>query len=350
MNAANESNRRPTVVDALPKAETHLHLEGSVRPDTAIELAKRHEITLKRESVLSRYKYKDFNGFIQTFKWVTSYLQTPDDYALITQRLCEELLSQNVVYAEVTISAGVMLRRSQDIEANVQAIRAVADSVPFSRLKILFILDAARQFGHEEALKVAIAAGHLQKLGVVAFGMGGDELAFPTEHFRPAFDHARREGLRIVCHAGEIGASQLVREAVSILGAERIGHGIAVMNDPVLAEWLQTRRIVLENCPTSNLCTGALANQIGKPEATLQDHPLPAFLQRGLLVTLSTDDPALFHTNLLTEYSKAASLGLTNQQLVALAEQSYQSAFLAPEEKQKYVSAFRVAAKSAGLV
>lgn len=350
MNTTNTNPRIPTVVDSLPKAETHLHLEGSIRPDTAVELARRHDIALKRESVVGRYTYKDFNGFIQTFKWVTSYLQSPEDYAYITQKLCEELLAQNVVYAEVTISAGVMLRRTQDVEANVQAIRAVADSVPFSRLRMVFILDAARQFGHEEALKVAIAAGRLQKLGVVAFGMGGDELAFPTEHFRPAFDHARHEGLRIVCHAGEIGGPALVREAVSILGAQRIGHGIAVMKDPELAEWLQTRRIVLENCPTSNLCTGALAVQTGKSDATLADHPLPAFLKRGLLVTLSTDDPALFHTDLLTEYSKAASLGLTNAQLVSLAEQSYQSAFLSPEDKLKYVSDFRAAAKSAGLV
>jgi aminodeoxyfutalosine deaminase len=342
--------RTPTIVDALPKAETHVHLEGSIRPDTAVELASRHQVALKRESVLARYSYKDFNGFLQAFKWVTSYLQTPEDYALITQKFAEELLAQNVVYAEVTISAGVMLRRSQSIEANLQAIRSIADSVPFGRLKMVFILDAARQFGHEEAMKVAIEAGRLQKLGVVAFGMGGDELAFPTEHFRPAFDHARREGLRLVCHAGEVGGPALIREAVTLLGAERIGHGIAAMNDASLADWLLTRRITLENCPTSNLYTGALAKQLGKSEASIQDHPLPAFLRRGLLVTLSTDDAALFHTDLLTEYSKVASLGLTNAELIHLAEQGYQTSFLPPEQKQKYVSDFRAAAKSAGLV
>jgi aminodeoxyfutalosine deaminase len=342
--------RNPTVIDALPKAETHVHLEGSIRPGTAVELASRHQVALKHESVLTRYSYKDFNGFLQTFKWVTSYLQTPEDYALITKKFAEELLAQNVVYAEVTISAGVMLRRSQSIEANMQAIRSVADSVPFNRLKLVFILDAARQFGHEEALKVAIEAGRLQRLGVVGFGMGGDELAFRTEHFRPAFDHARREGLRIVCHAGEVGGPELIREAVTLLGAERIGHGIAAINDSSLADWLLTRHITLENCPTSNLCTGALAKQLGKPEVSLQDHPLPAFIKRGLLVTLSTDDAALFHTDLLSEYSKASSMGLTNAQLVQLAETSYQTSFLPPEQKQKYVSDFRAAAKSAGLV
>jgi aminodeoxyfutalosine deaminase len=344
------SSRIPTVVDQLPKAETHVHLEGSIRPDTAVGLAARHEVALKHDSVIARYSYKDFNGFLQTFKWVTSYLQAPEDYALITRKFAEELLAQNVVYAEVTISAGVMLRKSQNIEANLQAIRAVADSVPFERLKMVFILDAARQFGHEEALKVALEAGRLQKYGVVGFGMGGDELAFPTEHFRPAFDHARREGLRIVCHAGEVGGPALIREAVTLLGAERIGHGIAAMNDESLADWLITRHITLENCPTSNLCTGALAKQLAKIEVALEDHPLPAFIKRGISVTLSTDDPALFHTDLFSEYSKAAAIGVTNSQLVQLAETAYQTSFLPPEQKQTYLSDFRAAAKSAGLV
>lgn len=347
----NAPARKPSAVDALPKAETHVHLEGSIRPDTAVELAARHHVALKRESVIARYSYKDFMGFLQTFKWVTGYLQDPEDYALMTEKFCEEQVAQNVVYAEVTISAGVMLRKNQSIEKNMHAIRAMADSLRFcNKLKLVFILDAARQFGADEAMKVAIDAGHLQKLGVVAFGMGGDELAFPTADFRPAFDHARRENLRIVCHAGEVGGPDLIREAVTMLGAERIGHGIATMKDPSLADWLLTRHITLENCPTSNLCTGALAKQLGKPAATLEEHPLAQFLRRGILTTLSTDDAALFHTDLLTEYSKAASLGLSTAELVRLAEMSYETSFLPPEQKQKYLTAFRDAAKSAGLV
>ena len=180
--------------------------------------------------------------------------------------------------------------------------------------------------------------------------MGGDELSFPAANFRPAFDLARNEGLRIVCHAGEIGGPESVREAMEILGAERIGHGIAVMNDPALAESLATRRVVLENCPTSNLCTGALAKQIGKPDASLADHPLRQISCAGLAVTLSTDDPALFHTDLLTEYSRAASLGLSRQQLLQLAEQSFSAAFLPPLEKRQLLEDFRSAAKTAGLL
>jgi aminodeoxyfutalosine deaminase len=122
------------------------------------------------------------------------------------------------------------------------------------------------------------------------------------------------------------------------------------MNDPALADWLITRHVTLENCPTSNLCTGALAKQLGKPEAALEDHPLPAFVKRGIPVTLSTDDAALFHTDLLTEYSKAAAIGVTNEQLVKLIDTAYQTSFLPPDQKQKYLNDFRAAAKSAGLV
>jgi aminodeoxyfutalosine deaminase len=342
--------RQPTAIDALPKAELHVHLEGTIRPETAVELAARHGVKLKPEDVTARYNYSDFTGFLEAFKWVTSYLRTPDDYALITRRLAEELLRQNVVYAEVSVSAGVMLRRMQNAEANLTAVQETAASVPFARLRLAWILDATRQFGADAAVEVARCASQLQRLGVVAFGLGGDELAGPTVNFRPAFDHARNAGLRLVCHAGEIGGPELVREAIDLLGAERIGHGIAAMRDPALAEFLAARRIPLELCPTSNLCTGALAKQTGNRAATLKEHPLAAFLKKGLTVTLSTDDPAMFHTDLLTEYSNAASLGLSSQQLAQLAEQSISVSFLPPIDKRQMLDDFRAVAKSAGLL
>jgi len=347
---ATQTTRQPTVLDALPKAELHLHLEGSIRPETAVELAGRHGIEITVAEVTARYNYSNFAGFIDSFKWVTSFLRDPEDYALITRKLLEELVRQNVVYAEITISAGVMLRRMQNVEANFTAIREAAESVLFRHIRTAWIFDAARQFGPEAAMEVARWATKLNRAGVIAFGMGGDELAFPAVNFRPAFDLARGEGLRLLCHAGEVGGPESVREAVDILGAERIGHGIAVMHDAALAESLATRRIVLENCPSSNLCTGALAKQTAKPNAALADHPLKKLLEGGSLVTLSTDDPAMFHTDLLTEYSHAASTGLSKEQLLQLAEQSFSAAFLPPIEKRQLLDDFRAAAKSAILL
>jgi aminodeoxyfutalosine deaminase len=342
--------RPPTIVDALPKAELHLHLEGSIRPETAVELAARHGTKLTKEEVAARYRYTGFAGFIDTFKWVTSFLRDPQDYALITRRLLEELVRQNVVYAEIIVSAGVMLRRMQNIDANFAAIREISQVVSFNRLRTAWIFDAVRQFDADAAKEVARCAAKLHSSGVVAFGMGGDELSLPTANFRAAFDLARDAGLHIVCHAGEIGGPAYVREAIEILGAERIGHGIAVMNDPALAEFLAMRRIVLEICPTSNVSTGALARQLGKSQASLADHPLPKFIERGIPVTLSTDDPGLFHTDLLTEYSHAVSLGLSNKQLLQLAQQSFDAAFLSPLEKRQLHEQFQSAAKAAGLL
>jgi aminodeoxyfutalosine deaminase len=350
----NQKTRKSTVVDNLPKAELHLHLEGSIRPETAIELAARHGTNLTIEEVAARYRYSDFMGFIEAFKWVTSFLRDPEDYALITRRLAEELIRQNVVYAEITISAGVMLRRMQNIEANfaaiVQASVEASKGAPLRNFRTAWIFDATRQFGADAAMEAARWAAKLRRSGVVAFGMGGDELALPAQDFGPAFDFARGEGLRIVCHAGEIGGPDAVRDAVEILGAERIGHGIAVMRDDALAESLAARGVVLEVCPTSNLATGALAKQIGKARATMAEHPLAKFHKMGLPVVLSTDDPAMFHTDLLSEYAHAAAMGLSGSELLQLAEQSFTAAFLPPNEKRQMLEDFRAAAKSAVLL
>src|SRR5271165_1570621 len=194
-----ELTRQPTIIDNLPKAELHLHLEGSIRPETAVELAARHGTKLTVEEVAARYSYSNFAGFIDTFKWITSFLRAPDDYALITRRLLEELQRQNVVYAEITVSAGVMLRRMQEVEANFAAIRETSQIVSFNRLRTAWIFDAARQFGADSAKEVARWACKLHKSGVIALGMGGDELAFPAVNFRAAFDLAREEGLHILC-------------------------------------------------------------------------------------------------------------------------------------------------------
>jgi aminodeoxyfutalosine deaminase len=344
------ASRPLTILDSLPKAELHVHLEGSIRPETAVELAARQHRALSLDELSARYSFTDFAGFIESFKWITSLLRDPKDYAIVTRRLLEELIRQNVVYAEITVSAGVMLLRKQSIEANLAAICETAQNLRFEPIRVAWILDCVRQFGPGPAMQIARIAARFQASGIVGFGMGGDELAVAAADFRPSFDFARNQGLHVVCHAGEIGGPQSVREAVELLGAERIGHGIAVMHDRSLAESLAARQIALENCVTSNVATGALAKQTGNTRATVADHPLKKLLDVGALATLSTDDPAMFSTDLLTEYSRAASLGLSSQQLLHLAEQSFLSAFLSSADKRSYIENFRSAAKSVALL
>ena len=330
------------VLRALPKAELHLHLEGSIRPRTAVELAARHGVDLTEAAARRRYRYSDFLGFLAAFNWVAGFLREPEDYALITRRLAEELLAQGVVYAEIITAVGVMLWQRQDAAANFAAIAEAAQEFEARGLTIRWLPDAAWQLGADAALAVARRVVRWRGMGVIGFGMGGDELAFDYREFRPAFDLAAEHGLRRTAHAGEVGPPEKVRDAIELLGAERIGHGIATMNDPALAELLVERCIPLEVCPTSNLRTGALARQVSMARPTLADHPLGRLVAAGVPVTLSTDDPAMFHTDLVSEYANCTSLlGLSAAETLGLVEAGFHHAFLPASEKQALVQRFR---------
>ena len=332
------------LISAIPKAELHLHLEGSIEPATAVELAARHGVAISEEEVRERYAPGDFAKFLEGFKWVTSFLQAPDDYALITERLAEQLLAQNVVYAEVTLSIGVMLLRKQDPLANFAAIRAAAKNYESRGLRMQFIFDAVRQFGARAAEEVVSLASQCVPEGVTAFGIGGDELALPAKDFVRVYERAGAAGLGRLIHAGEIGNASAIQEAVAILGVTRVGHGIAAMNDSRVMDFLAQRGITLELCPTSNIRTGALARQLGKSSARIEEHPLKLFFDRGILVALSTDDPAMFETTLLSEYALAArTMGMQADALVRVAEMGFENSFLSVETKARYLKSLRAA-------
>ena len=322
----------------MPKAELHLHLEGSIEPATAVRLAARHGTLITEQEVRERYSPGDFTKFLEAFKWVTSFLRTPADHALITERLAEQLLSQNVVYAEVTLSIGVMLLRKQDGLANFAAIREAAKKYESRGLQVQFIFDAVRQFGVAAAEEVVRLASKCVRENVVAFGIGGDELASPAKDFVGVYERAGSAGLGLLIHVGEIGSPASVKEAVELLGVTRIGHGIAAVNDQSVMDFLMERKITLELCPTSNIRTGALARQIGKPSARLEEHPLKMFFDRGLQITLSTDDPAMFETTLLGEYAHAHdAMRMSSTSLVRIAKMGFENAFLSDEAKAHYL-------------
>jgi aminodeoxyfutalosine deaminase len=323
MNAQPFSKR----VAALPKAELHLHLEGAIQPATVCALTARHGVNVSEEEVRRRYAYQNFIEFLEAFKWVTSFLRDPQDYALIAHDLGEQLLAQHVVYAEVTISVGVMLLRKQRPVANFEAIVSAAKEFEHRGLRMNFVFDTVRQFGADPAMRVVQAAKQCQSRAIVAFGMGGDELSVATEEFRSVYDSAAELGLHRLIHAGEIGGPEKIREAVELLGAERIGHGIAAIHDRGLMDLLAERRIALEICPQSNVRTGALALQMRLGEVRVEDHPLPTLFRHGIPVVLSTDDPAMFHTTLLEEYESARRMGLNDHELERLADMSFEYAF-----------------------
>jgi len=334
----------------LPKAELHLHLEGTMEPATVVALAGKYGDLLIEGAVAARYAARDFAAFIEAYKWVTSYLRAPADYALVARRMCEQLLAQNIVYAEITLSVGVMLLRKQDVAANFAAIREAGAPFEHRGLRLQWIFDAVRQFGPAAAREVARCAVDLRGAGVIAFGMGGDELALPAAHFRDVYEYAAAHGLHRLVHAGEIGGPDSVRDAVKILGVERIGHGIAAAADPELMALLAERSIGLELCPTSNLCTGALARYLGRPEVRLAEHPLPRLFRAGIPISISTDDPAMFSTTLNAEYATLEQMGLSGEEILRISEGAFRGAFLPKEEKVALLQNFSAQAAPLGLL
>jgi adenosine deaminase/aminodeoxyfutalosine deaminase len=296
-------------IAAMPKAELHLHLEGSIEPETLHELDPSRDFT-------NLYRYADFDAFLKTFGVVGKLLRGPQDYALITRRLLERLHAQNVGYAEIIVAAGVVLWKEQDFGPIFDAISAAAAESP---VRVRWILDAVRQFGTEHVLRVAELAAARQKQGVVAFGIGGSEERGPAELFTDAFAFARGEGLHVVAHAGESAGPESIWAALA-LGVERIGHGIAAVADAKLMAHLRENNIPLEICVTSNLVTGVVKR--------LEDHPVRRLYDAGVPITLNTDDPAMFRCTLEGEYRLAKdAFGFTEDELKGIAENGFRYAF-----------------------
>src|SRR5438128_3686125 len=232
----------------LPKAELHLHLEGSITPATLVELRSRHGRQSSLAKAEALYQFTDFMGFLMAFKTLTDDLQTPADYELITYRLMERLKVENVLHAEVYVSVGVCLWRKQDFNAIFEGLdRGRRKGERDFGVSLLWIFDAVRQFGPGAAREVFGAAVRHREREVVAIGIGGDEQKGPPELFREAYAYAADHGLRLTAHAGENAGSESVWGALN-LRAERIGHGLAAAQDPELVEELATRQVPLEIC------------------------------------------------------------------------------------------------------
>jgi aminodeoxyfutalosine deaminase len=296
----------------MPFAELHLHLEGAIEPETLREI----DPSLTREEIAAETSYTDFAGFIRSYVWVNRKLRSPAHYAIATRRLFEHLQTQDVTYAEVTLSAGVVLWKKQDLAAVFDAVNREAARAP---LTVRWILDATRQWGAEAAAPVFDFAADRQSEGVVAIGIGGIESEGPALWYRDLYAKARDRGLRLTAHAGETTGPASVWEALEI-GAERIGHGIRAIEDPALVQHLCDRQIPLEVCITSNVRTGSVAS--------VADHPVRKLFDAGVPIILNTDDPALFECTLQSEFTLASrEFGFSEAELQSVADNARKFAF-----------------------
>jgi aminodeoxyfutalosine deaminase len=320
----------------LPKAELHLHLEGTVSPETLVVLSARHDATpLTLAEARAMYVYTDFAHFLHTFKLVCDRLQTPEDYALIAHEMMLSLAAQGVVHAEVYIAWGNILVRKPHlrVEDVMQAVDATR--IEFEKEhrapSVLWIADANRHWGPDHIGQVfRLAAGlRVRFPSIVGVGIGGDEVSGPVASFRKEYVEAKEAGLRLTAHAGEatgkIQGPLEIRAALE-MGVERIGHGVAAQYDAELVEILAQRGVPVEINVTSNLLTGSCSS--------LHEHPLPGYLKSGVLCNLNSDDPAMFGSNCLEEYILVQkTFGIDPAGMKVLARNSINATFLGHEKQ-----------------
>jgi aminodeoxyfutalosine deaminase len=324
----------------LPKAELHLHLEGTIAPATLVELSARHDaVPLTHHDAEALYRFSDFTEFIESFKAVTRRLRDPEDYEIAAWHMMEQLAAQGVVHAEVFISVGVIYmwrnfdpRCFEPIFAGLERSRERAARE--LGLSLFWIFDAVRHFTVEEADRVFRKAAEMREHypSIVAIGLGGDERRSGSEPFRHLYARAQSAGLRLTNHAGETTGPEAIWEALSI-GSERIGHALSAIQDEKLLQELKARsaRAALELNPTSNVRTGVCPS--------FAAHPLRRYFDRGLLVTLNSDDPAFFASDLANEFLLAhTQQGFTRDELRQLAVNSFRASFLPESEKAAWLA------------
>jgi adenosine deaminase/aminodeoxyfutalosine deaminase len=324
----------PTWLRNLPKVELHLHLEGSTEPETLVALSRRHDTApLTLADARALYTYKDFQGFMESYKAMSARLKTPEDYELITYEMIRSLAAQGVVHAEVYISFGILYYWKQaNIEPYMEAVeRARIRGEAEFGTTIYWLIDAVRHFGADEAARVFRKAAELraQYPSIIGIGIGGDEARGPAILFKELYAEARAAGLRLTAHAGETGGPidgpASIWAAINI-GAERIGHGLAAQHDDELMQVLAERQIPIEINVTSNIRTGCCTSYAA--------HPLRDYFDSGLMVTLNSDDPPMFGANLLDEYILAHDrYNFTLEQLRELAANAVEASFLPAHRK-----------------
>ena len=326
-------------VQRMPKVELHVHLEGSIRPQTLAELAERNQVDLPA-GVAAIYNFSDFPGFLEAYMRCAACLCTQEDFERVTYEFLADEAAQGIRYCEAFLSSMQHLQRDFDFECIMRGIQAGYQQARDEYgIRMGVIFDHGRQFGTTAGLEVLERALATRHFGVIGLSIGGDEVNYPPELFAELFRRAREAGLRLTAHAGEVCGPGSVWGAIRTLGVSRVGHGIHAIEDPALLEYLRGGEIYLDICPTSNLRTGAVPS--------LQAHPVRRLFDAGVPITLSSDDPALFQTNLVEEYLLLAEcFSFTREELWQISLNGVRASFLPVEEKATLERDFREALAS----
>lgn len=324
-------NQLITRLQAMPKAEIHVHVEGATDAETFYEIAQRNRIKLPTQSLedwQNFFEFRDFSHFIEVYTTAVKCLKTPEDYAFMIEQFYKRQAEENILYSEAFLSASFMIQKFQDDEI-LAAIAAgsTAGQAKYG-VQINLIPDIGREFPESQNRVLELALKGKERGLFIGLGIGGLEIGYPPELFTHTFTEATRQGLRIVAHAGEAVGPESIWGAINALKAERIGHGIRCLDAPELVKFLQQQQIPIEVSPQSNYCLGVVKR--GQP------HPIRAMVDAGLYCTVNSDDPAMFSTSLTHEYATLAQQGFQWEELWQLSLNTLESTFLDEAEKNKY--------------
>ncbi|MDX1384536.1 MAG: adenosine deaminase [Thermoanaerobaculia bacterium] len=322
----------------MPKAELHVHLEGSLRPATLLHLARKNRVPLPAddlEGIRRWFRFPSFEQFIEIYITCSRCLRDGEDFYLLAQDFLAEQAVQNVLYTAVHFTISTHIWNGADGEEIRAALsQAIAEGESRHGVRMRLIPDIVRNLEPERADATVEWALADRDAHVVALGMGGMERGHSSAPFRRHFDAARAGGLHCVAHAGETGGADSIREALEHCGAERIGHGIRAIDDPALTAELAARGTPLEICPSSNVALGNAAS--------IEEHPVDRLLAAGVQVSIGSDDPPLFDTNLTREYVRLhRAFGYDAERLAELSLAAVRHSFLPAEEKEALEHRFR---------
>lgn len=321
-----------TFISGLPKAELHVHLQGAASVPTVLELARRHPeagVPTDEADLTAFYNFTDFAHFIEVYISVNNLVRSADDVRSLVEGLGRDLVAVGVRYAEVTVTPDSHLLMGIEPDGLAEALdlgrrRVLADH----GIELGWIFDIPGELGLESGMRTIEWAETYLPPQSVAFGLGGPEAGVPRDQFVDVFRRARDLGLASVPHAGETTGPQTVRDSLDVLGAVRIGHGISSAQDPDLMAELVDRDIVLEVCPTSNVRTRAVTS--------LDEHPFTILREAGVRMTINTDDPGMFDTDLNREYLVAHEhFGIDESGLAELARESMRASFASTDTRDR---------------
>jgi aminodeoxyfutalosine deaminase len=322
-------------IAGLPKAELHVHVQGAASVETILGLSRRHPeagVPIDEAAMREFYTFRDFDNFIRVYLAVNRLVLTSMDVQDLVTGLGRDLAAVNVRYAEVTVTPDSHLEVGIEPDAVAEALNTGRAEVREAYgVELAYVYDINGQLGVSSGVRTVEWAERFLPDGSVGFGLGGPEVGSPRPAYADVFDRARAIGLASVPHAGETTGPQSIWDSIEALGAVRIGHGIAAAKDPALMAALVERDIVLEVCPTSNVCTGAVPS--------LAEHPFPVLRDAGIRLTLNTDDPGMFNTDLNAEYAIGHEVfGLDVSDLTDLAREAVRASFASQDSRARLLA------------